>query len=152
MILKDGCYFFCSYIGDCQMPQACHSFVEEYGILIVQQNLVRNFILHLVNLYDFGLIKPEVLYRNMMLLYKLRERLEDNKHLAPVALSAETLSDVHRLRFTIKTHTKLLKQLLSTAPPRMNSSSQPSSSPASSVAMTAANSSSSHSSLNNGTS
>ena len=130
---------------------ACQLFVEEHGIIILQQNLLGNFILHLVNLYDFGLIKPEVVYRSMMFLYKLRERLEENQHLAPVpSLTAESLSDVHKLKHLIKTQSKLRKLLMSMDAPRSSSSSsQPTTSSSSSSSSSVP--ASSHS-MNNGTS
>ncbi len=66
----------CSYIADCQIPKACLSFVEKHGEKIVKRTLCRNFVMHLTNLYDFGLIKPDVVRRTVMQLFKLRDRLE----------------------------------------------------------------------------
>lgn len=43
-------------IGDCRMPFACESFVDTHGKDILQKNLYRNFILHLCNMFDFGLL------------------------------------------------------------------------------------------------
>jgi len=45
-----------TYVGDCQMPQALKMFIEERAHMIVQKGLYRNFILHLVNLSEFGVI------------------------------------------------------------------------------------------------
>jgi len=45
-----------TFVGDCQMPQALKMFIEEKGEEIVRKNLYRNFSLHLINLYEFGII------------------------------------------------------------------------------------------------
>jgi len=47
-----------TFVGDCQMPQALKQFIEERGQAIIQKGLFRNFILHLVNLFEFGVIGP----------------------------------------------------------------------------------------------
>lgn len=44
------------YKGDNMIRQACFDFVALKGQEIIDQNLRRNFILHLANLYDFGLL------------------------------------------------------------------------------------------------
>jgi len=45
-----------TFVGDCQMPLALKKFIEEKGEEIVRKNLYRNFSLHLINLYEFGII------------------------------------------------------------------------------------------------
>lgn len=45
-----------TFVGDCQMPLALKKFIEEKGDEIVRKNLYRNFSLHLINLYEFGII------------------------------------------------------------------------------------------------
>lgn len=49
-------FFVSSFVGDCQIPLACSKFVEGYGKEIFRKNLYKNFILHLNNLYDFGVL------------------------------------------------------------------------------------------------
>ncbi|KAK2160521.1 hypothetical protein LSH36_131g00036 [Paralvinella palmiformis] len=84
-----------NYIADCQMPAALCLFVEEYGTSLLQQNLVRNFLLHVINLYDFGLVRPEVVYRTVMHLLTLRNKLEADGLLpAPVGAGKCTASNV----------------------------------------------------------
>ena len=46
------------FVGDCQMPKALAMFIDIRGQDIVQKNLFRNFSLHLVNLFEFGVIGP----------------------------------------------------------------------------------------------
>jgi len=47
-----------TFVGDCQMPQALLMFLDHRGQDIIQKNLFRNFCLHLVNLFEFGVIGP----------------------------------------------------------------------------------------------
>ena len=68
--------FLCSsFIGDCSLPKACATFVQEYGEAIINKNLFHNFLLHVVNLFDFGLVRPDTVTRTMMQLYWLQHRL-----------------------------------------------------------------------------
>ncbi len=80
-------------IADCQLPKACVSFVAQYGPKLLQRNLVKNFMVHLVNLYDFGLIRPDAIYRASMQLLKLRQRMEAEGRLPPLsAVQTDTVS------------------------------------------------------------
>ncbi|KAH9498850.1 Polycomb protein suz12, partial [Bulinus truncatus] len=63
------------YIGDCMVPQACFTFVAEHGKKIIGKNLCRNFLLHLVNLFDFSLIRPEIVQRAFAMLETLRHEM-----------------------------------------------------------------------------
>lgn len=74
----DILWYFCSYIGDVQLQTACSTFVQDYGVEIVKQNLLRNLNLHLVNLYDFGLVRPDLISRIMTQIYKLRSKMESD--------------------------------------------------------------------------
>ena len=60
------------------MPVACETFVREHGAEIVRQKLGRNLLLHLTNLCDFGLIRPEIVYRTAVQFLILRRQLEDS--------------------------------------------------------------------------
>ncbi|XP_051996143.1 polycomb protein suz12-A isoform X2 [Xyrauchen texanus] len=44
------------FIADNQMNQACMFFVEQHSTIIVEKNLCRNVLLHLVSMHDFGLV------------------------------------------------------------------------------------------------
>ena len=63
------------YIADCQIVKACETFVEEHGQKIVKMDLYQNFILHMVNLFDFSITRPEVVQRTVAALDKFREDL-----------------------------------------------------------------------------
>lgn len=62
-------------MADCQIVSACTTFVEEHGNEILEKNLSRNFLIHLVNLFDFSLIRPEVVQRSYAMLENLRESM-----------------------------------------------------------------------------
>ncbi len=47
-----------TFISDTQIYHACETFLNANAQYIVDNNLCRNFILHLANLYDYGLLKP----------------------------------------------------------------------------------------------
>ncbi|XP_025103313.1 polycomb protein suz12-B-like isoform X1 [Pomacea canaliculata] len=64
-----------NYMADCQIVSACTTFVEEHGNEILEKNLSRNFLIHLVNLFDFSLIRPEVVQRSYAMLENLRESM-----------------------------------------------------------------------------
>jgi polycomb protein SUZ12 len=64
-----------SFVGDYQLPIACQTFVEEYGPKIIKKGLYHNFILHLTNLYDFGLIRPDLIQRTIAKFIALQNTL-----------------------------------------------------------------------------
>ncbi|XP_068192192.1 polycomb protein suz12-A-like isoform X2 [Antennarius striatus] len=53
------------FIADHQMNEACLLFVERHGAHIVQRDLCRNFLLHLVSMHDFNLVTTATLDRAM---------------------------------------------------------------------------------------
>ncbi|CAG2162128.1 unnamed protein product [Oppiella nova] len=44
------------FVGDCQIQLACTMFVEQKGDELIAKNLYKNFVLHLNNLCDFGIL------------------------------------------------------------------------------------------------
>ena len=77
------------------MSKACATFLDDYGESIVENRLSGNLMLHMINLYDFGLIKPDLVYRIMMRVYRLRDKLEADGRLngpptAPLASAVPT--------------------------------------------------------------
>jgi hypothetical protein len=64
--------FSIRYIADLQIPEACKSFVREYGNEIVREKLCRNFLLHLVNLNDFNILGKAQLLQTIELLDEVR--------------------------------------------------------------------------------
>ena len=55
----------CSYVGDCQMGLALQMFLDANGQELLKRNLYRNFILHVANLFDFGVIGPATVLRTI---------------------------------------------------------------------------------------
>lgn len=46
-------------IPDRLVPQCCREFSEKYGAALVTRRLRNNYALHLINLYNFGLLTAE---------------------------------------------------------------------------------------------
>lgn len=53
------------FVGDCQIPIACEMFIDKKGIEILEKKLYRNVLLHMCSLFDYGLLRPDDLYRIM---------------------------------------------------------------------------------------
>jgi hypothetical protein len=64
-----------SFIGDCHAVRACETFLADNGKKLVDDHLVHNFLLHLCNLSDYGLLQSEALQSLMMKLYSLEDEL-----------------------------------------------------------------------------
>uniref|UniRef100_A0A8D9AQJ6 Polycomb protein Su(Z)12 n=1 Tax=Cacopsylla melanoneura TaxID=428564 RepID=A0A8D9AQJ6_9HEMI len=63
---------FCfSFVGDCQIPLACSMFLESNGKELLRRNLYRNFVLHLCNMFDFGLLSGLAVYTTLQKLQNL---------------------------------------------------------------------------------
>lgn len=73
------------FVGDCQIPLACSMFIEQHGRTILTQSLYKNFLLHICNLFDYGLISASVVYHTMHQLNQLRDELE-SKNCLPWSL------------------------------------------------------------------
>jgi polycomb protein SUZ12 len=58
------------------MPQASQSFVEEHGRELIEKNIVKNYLIHLVNMFDFSLVSPDIVQRTMWQLYTIKDDLE----------------------------------------------------------------------------
>lgn len=64
------------FIADNQMNHACMLFVEQMGQRIIERNLCRNFMLHLVSMHDFNLINISTIDKAMMKLQEMKQRHE----------------------------------------------------------------------------
>ncbi|XP_046581921.1 polycomb protein SUZ12-like isoform X2 [Haliotis rubra] len=64
------------YIADCQLGPACKTFIEENGKTVIEKNLCRNFMLHMVNLFDFSLIKPDLVHNIMGQLEIMKQKIK----------------------------------------------------------------------------
>uniref|UniRef100_A0A671M0E9 Polycomb protein suz12-A-like n=1 Tax=Sinocyclocheilus anshuiensis TaxID=1608454 RepID=A0A671M0E9_9TELE len=61
------------FIADNQMNQACLLFVEQHSTTIIEKNLCRNILLHLVSMHDFGLVNTGTIDKAMAHLKPVRE-------------------------------------------------------------------------------
>ena len=50
--------FCCRYVGDTQITMALKMFIEEKGREVLAKGLYRNFVLHVCNLFEFGVLGP----------------------------------------------------------------------------------------------
>ena len=60
-----------SFVADCQMALACSLFVAAHGVELLRRNLYRNYVLHLVSLYEFGVVSGGVVHSNIAQLQAL---------------------------------------------------------------------------------
>eukprot|EP01137_Pigoraptor_chileana_P026954 Opistho-2@8941 len=61
-------------IGDCQMPAVCDSFIERHGNELIARRLRNNFMLHIVNLAQYGLLKDDAVARIVLAFSKLASK------------------------------------------------------------------------------
>lgn len=60
-------------IADKQIPVACLMFGQQKRELLHEKGLVPNFMSHMVNLFEFGLLTPAVLKKGMQVVLGLEE-------------------------------------------------------------------------------
>jgi len=70
-----------NYVGDCQMPLGLLMFLDSHGLELLKRNLYRNFILHLCNLYDFGIIGPATVMRTISYLQQILQKSPEHQDL-----------------------------------------------------------------------
>uniref|UniRef100_A0A667XHC0 SUZ12 polycomb repressive complex 2 subunit a n=1 Tax=Myripristis murdjan TaxID=586833 RepID=A0A667XHC0_9TELE len=66
------------FIADNQMHQACLLFVEHHGTHIVQHNLCRNFLLHLISMHDFNLVNTPTIDQAMARLRLVQSHMQSS--------------------------------------------------------------------------
>ncbi|KPP69909.1 polycomb protein SUZ12-like [Scleropages formosus] len=71
------------FIADNQMNQACMLFVEKCGAQIIEKNLCRNFLLHLVSMHDFNLISVLTIDKAMARLRAMQQHGEEEEAPGP---------------------------------------------------------------------
>lgn len=69
------------YVGDIQIPIACEMFLEMNGKELLQKNLYKNFLLHLCNFFDYGLISPETLYKTVQKLQRILSSFSEGREI-----------------------------------------------------------------------
>lgn len=83
------------YKGDNMIPQACLDFVESEGPTILSKSLYKNFVLHLANLYDFGLLGSRDILECVRMLNKLKPPLLNSPMKAASKIKFERNSNEH---------------------------------------------------------
>lgn len=81
------------YKGDGMMRRACLDFVDLEGQNVIAKNLSRNFILHLANLFDFGLISSRDVLECTRKLRKLKLPQISSPQKMPVKIIVERNSE-----------------------------------------------------------
>uniref|UniRef100_A0A1A8NCC8 Suppressor of zeste 12 homologa n=1 Tax=Nothobranchius pienaari TaxID=704102 RepID=A0A1A8NCC8_9TELE len=67
------------FIADNQMNEACLLFAENNAAAIVEQNLQRNFLLHLISMHDFNLIGTRTIDKAMARLLQRQAAKRDEE-------------------------------------------------------------------------
>ena len=57
------------------LPDLLQRFIHDKGGLMLEKQLENNYLQHLVNLHDFGLIKPSVVHQSYTALLRLKNNL-----------------------------------------------------------------------------
>lgn len=88
-----------AYVSDSQIPAAIVDFIKTHGQTIIANHLYRNCIIHLSNLFDYGLISAkehykavkqlhEILIRNRTLCDILKQRIDEQRdHMRSIRLA-----------------------------------------------------------------
>ncbi len=61
-----------NYVADSQVYSACQKFIREETRKMVELNLTNNFLLHLANLHDYGMLTPKELLNLIDFLNQLK--------------------------------------------------------------------------------
>ncbi|XP_045464922.1 polycomb protein SUZ12 [Harmonia axyridis] len=69
------------FVGNCQIPLACQMFVQQKGKELLLRNLYKNFVVHMSNLFDFGLVSAVCMYTTIQ---KLQEMVAETMALSTV--------------------------------------------------------------------
>lgn len=86
--------FFFRFVGDCQIPLACSMFIEIHGEHLVRNSLCKNFVLHLTNLFDFGLIGASVVFNTVRQLQKLVSDYREKNSMLAIEASSKIFTAI----------------------------------------------------------
>ncbi|XP_064423585.1 polycomb protein suz12-B isoform X3 [Latimeria chalumnae] len=92
------------FIADNQMNQACMLFVEQCGLRIIERNLCRNFMLHLVSMHDFNLISIVTIDKAMAKLREMQKNFEKEESAAKT--SDQSCEEQNAINGTSETNAK----------------------------------------------
>jgi polycomb protein SUZ12 len=74
------------------MGVALQMFLDNHGQELLKRNLYRNFILHLSNLYDFGIIAPATVLRTINSLQLILQRSPEHQEILKQAWLGQILN------------------------------------------------------------
>ncbi len=74
------------------MGVALQMFLDAHGQELLRRNLYRNFILHLSNLYDFGIIAPATVLRTISSLQLILQRSPEHQDILKQAWLGQLLN------------------------------------------------------------
>jgi polycomb protein SUZ12 len=74
------------------MGVALQMFLDNHGQELLKRNLYRNFILHLSNLYDFGIIAPATVLRTINSLQLILQRSPEHQEILKQAWLGQLLN------------------------------------------------------------
>lgn len=69
------------FVGNCQIPLACQMFVQQKGKELLLRNLYKNFVVHMSNLFDFGLLSAVCMYTTIQ---KLQDMVAETGALSTI--------------------------------------------------------------------
>lgn len=103
MILKNSYCF--RFVGDCQLPLACEMLLDLKGREILSKRLYKNFVIHLVNLFDNGILSPDNFYK---MIQKLQRIMIENKDDSAILKEANEAQIEHWTTTGIHKHNEML--------------------------------------------
>ncbi|KAK7590161.1 hypothetical protein V9T40_001774 [Parthenolecanium corni] len=83
------------FVGDCQIPLASTMFLESRGQELLRKNLYRNFVLHMCNMFDFGLVSPVTVYTTIQ---RLQEMIGEGTEISTILRESWSLQRTNWLK------------------------------------------------------
>ncbi len=64
-----------NFVADSQIYRACEQFIYEQTHNLIRFNLFNNFLLHLANLHDYGLLRPDEILKLVDYLHETKQSI-----------------------------------------------------------------------------
>lgn len=78
-IMREG------YVGEIQIPLACEMFIDLHAKELLEKNLYKNFVLHMCNLSDYGLVTPDTLNKTIQKFQRVLSAYEEGRSIMSAA-------------------------------------------------------------------
>lgn len=82
-IMREG------YVGEIQIPLACEMFIDLHANELLEKNLYKNFVLHMCNLSDYGLVTPDTLHKTIQKFQRVLSTYEEGRAIMSAAREAQ---------------------------------------------------------------